>query len=65
VAAGPIEGSLEDMRGYDAHPSMFAPSGRIPQVEYAREVWRERRREGVRNGGKRWRGPKRGLVLVE
>ncbi|EWM24471.1 hypothetical protein Naga_100239g1, partial [Nannochloropsis gaditana] len=24
VAAGPIEGSLEDMRGYDAHPSMFA-----------------------------------------
>lgn len=27
-----------DMRGYDAHPSMFAPSGRIPQVEYAREV---------------------------
>jgi len=65
VAAGQIEGSLEDMRGYDAHPSMFAPSGRIPQVEYAREVWREGWREGGRNGGKRWRGPKKGLILVE
>jgi len=35
------------MKGYDAHPSMFAPSGRIPQVEYAREV---RRKEGTGRG---------------
>lgn len=36
----PLPNFITDMRGYDAHPSMFAPSGRIPQIEYAREVRR-------------------------
>jgi hypothetical protein len=33
-----FEETLEELRGYDMHPSMFAPSGRILQVEYAMEV---------------------------